>query len=153
MSELDPDRLQLSELAPGDFARLVRDVPTSELDELMSGPMRRAVLDEIFARMRDQFLPAKAGNRRAVVHWVITGQADGAEPDRYELTIADGGCRVTSPPESEPRVTLTLGPVDFLKLTSGNANGTTLFMTRKLKLDGDLGLGAGLLSMFDIPKP
>lgn len=152
MSEIDPTRLDLSELGPGDFARLVRDVPTEELDELMSGPMRRAVLDEIFGRMRDQFLPARAGSRSAVVHWVITGQA-GTDPDRYELVIADGSCRVRTPPESEPRVTLTLGPVDFLKLTSGNANGTTLFLTRKLKLDGDLGLGAGLLSMFDIPKP
>lgn len=153
MSDLDPDRLRLSELGPRDFARLVRDVPPSDLGELMAGSMRRAVLNEVFARMRHQFLPARAGDRRAVVHWVITSPAHDAEPDRYELRIADGDCQVESPPTEEPRVTLTLDAVDFLRLTSGNANGTTLFLRRNLKLEGDLGLGAGLLSMFDIPKP
>jgi hypothetical protein len=35
---------------------------------------------------------------------------------------------------------------------SGNASGPALFMTKKLQLAGDLALGAGLTTYFDIPK-
>ena len=40
----------------------------------------------------------------------------------------------------------------FLKLVSGNASGPTMFMTGKLKLEGDVMLASRLTSMFRIPK-
>jgi putative sterol carrier protein len=43
-------------------------------------------------------------------------------------------------------------PADFLKLVSGNASGPTMFMTGKLKLEGDVMLASRLTSMFRIPK-
>ena len=55
-------------------------------------------------------------------------------------------------PAKEPRVTLRIGPVDFLKLVSGNANGPMLFMSGKLKIEGDLMFAATMTSLFRIPK-
>jgi putative sterol carrier protein len=42
-------------------------------------------------------------------------------------------------------------PVDFLKLVTGNAAGPMLFMTGKLKIEGDLMFAATVQSLFRIP--
>jgi putative sterol carrier protein len=47
---------------------------------------------------------------------------------------------------------VTLAPVEFLKLVTGNASAPLLFMSGKLKVAGDLGFAAGLTSLFNIPK-
>ena len=72
--------------------------------------------------------------------------------DTYELVIADGTCTLSPTPEHEPKVALSLGGVDFLKVVSGNANPMMLFMTGKLKAKGDLGLAAKIGDLFSIPK-
>lgn len=149
---IDVSELDFSELSPPEFASMVKAASKAELTEVMTGEMRERVLDEIFSRMQQQFLPEKAGSRRASVHWHVTGRSDGGE-DTYELVIADGTCTVNKPPREEPRVTVTLDGVEFLRLVSGTASSTTMFFTKKLSLQGDLGLGAGLTNMFDIPKP
>jgi len=55
-------------------------------------------------------------------------------------------------PVNEPKLALTLGAVDFLKVVSGNGNPVMMFMTGKLKAKGDLGLAANIANLFDIPK-
>lgn len=152
MATIDVDQLDVRALSPEDFARLVKDASKSDLAEVMSDEHRTQVLDAIFARMSERFRPEKAPARPSAVHWQVKGRSDGGV-DEYELMIEDGACTVGSPPQHEPRVTVALDGVDFLKLVSGNASATTMFFTRKLTLQGDLGLGAGLTDMFDIPKP
>ena len=61
-------------------------------------------------------------------------------------------CELSPSPAHDPKVALTLGGVDFLKVVSGNANPVMLFMTGKLKAKGDLGLAANIANLFDIPK-
>jgi putative sterol carrier protein len=148
---IDVDQLDMRALSPEDFARLVKDASKADLADVMSGGHRTQVLDAVFARMSERFRPDKAPSRPSAVHWQIEGRPDGGV-DEYELMIEDGACAVASPPRHEPRVTVTLDGVDFLKLVSGNASATTMFFTRRIKLQGDLGLGAGLTDMFDIPK-
>ena len=63
----------------------------------------------------------------------------------------DGACSVEKDGEHAPRVTFKLKPVDFLKLVTGNAAGPMMFMTGKLKIDGDLMFAAGVQSLFRIP--
>jgi putative sterol carrier protein len=65
--------------------------------------------------------------------------------------VSDGTCSTSSAPESEPRVTLKMDGVDFLKLVSGNASGPMMFMSGKLKIEGDLMFSAQIQSMFTIP--
>lgn len=151
MADLDLASLDFAALEPTEFARLVKAVPRTQLQEAMTGPLRRSVLDEVFGRMASRLRTDRAANLTALIRWHITGGPDDGV-DTYEQTIADGTCTVGGRTDAKPRLTITTDGVSFLKLVSGNASGPALFMTRKLKLDGDLALGAGLTGYFDIPK-
>ena len=48
-------------------------------------------------------------------------------------------------------MTLKLDGVDFLKLVTGNADGPMLFMSGKLRIEGDLMFSAQIQSMFTLP--
>lgn len=86
---------------------------------------------------------------KALIRWKITGESE----EVYETSIADGTCTVSpGRSDAEPRTTLVMGDAEFLKLVSGNGNPVTMFMMRKLKVAGDVGLASGLTRYFDIPK-
>ena len=72
--------------------------------------------------------------------------------DSYELVIADGTCTLSPSPAQDPKLAVTVGPVDFLKVIAGVGNPMMMFMTGKLKAKGDLGLAANIANLFDIPK-
>ncbi|MGW7002208.1 SCP2 sterol-binding domain-containing protein [Streptomyces sp. NPDC054933] len=149
--DLDSGTLDLRSVEPGEFARIIRDTPARRTAEVMAGPHRRRVLDELFRRMETLFKPAEAGDRTALVRWRITGAGDTL--DTYETYIADGRCVVTPhATDRQARLTLTMAAPELLKLASGNASGPALFLTRRLKMQGDLRLAGGLLSYFDIPR-
>nr|WP_202435302.1 MULTISPECIES: SCP2 sterol-binding domain-containing protein [unclassified Streptomyces] len=141
--------LDFAAVSPEEFARIVKGLSGRQLGEVMRGELRTRVLGEVFGRMRQQFRPEAAGRLKALIRWRITGESDVF----YETSIADGTCAVTQGrSEAEPRTTLVMGDADFLKLVSGNGNPVTMFMMRKLKVAGDVGLASGLTRYFDIPK-
>jgi putative sterol carrier protein len=144
------DDLDFAGVSPEDFAKIVKGLSKQEIAEIAAdAPLRQRVLREIFSRMERQFRPEAAGSLKALIRWQVTGDPDAV----YEVTIVDGTCAVhEGRTDAEARVTLTLGDAEFLKLVSGNANPVTMFMTRKLKLGGDVGLATGLTRLFDIPK-
>jgi hypothetical protein len=149
MTDFDPS--DFTSVDPKKFAQIVKSTPDAQLGEVMQGEMRGKILNEVFGRMPSTFRPDRAGNTNAVIHWVITGRPDGGA-DTYEVIIADGACTIADSPQREPRLTITLGPVDFLKVVSSNANPVMMFMTGKLKAKGDLGLAANIANLFDMPK-
>lgn len=136
---------------PAAFAQMVKRSSTGELDRLMRGTWRGAVLGEIFDGMPGVFNAERAGAMDAVVHWRIADRADGGL-DTYEVVIADGTCAVSRTPRHEPRLTLTIGAVDFVRMVTGNASPMMLFLRGRMKAKGDLGLTARFPSLFDIPK-
>ena len=136
---------------PKEFAKLVKSTPDAQIAELLSGEHRKAALDAIFSKFPDLFRPDRAGSTTAVIHWSVSGAADGGT-DTYELVIADGTCVLSPAPEHDPKLAVTVGPVDFLKVVSGNGNPMMMFMTGKIKAKGDLGLAAQVAKLFDIPK-
>lgn len=141
--------LDFAAVAPEEFARIVKGLSAEQLAEVMRGELRARILGEVFGRMRQQFRPGAAGGLTALIRWKITGEDDAV----YETAIADGACEVTpGRSEAEPRTTLVMADAEFLKLVSGNGNPVTMFMTRKLKVAGDVGLASGLTRYFDIPK-
>jgi putative sterol carrier protein len=85
-----------------------------------------------------------------VIEWQITDKPGGGH-DRYQVVVTGGTCSVERDGGHAPRVTFKIKPVDFLKLVTGNAPGPMLFMTGKLKIDGDLMFAAGVQSLFRIP--
>jgi predicted lipid carrier protein YhbT len=148
---LDIESLDFSGISPDEFARLVKGMSKRELAAITGGPSRGRIVDAILARMAAAFNPEAAGRLKALIRWRIV---DDDQPDiGFEMAIADGTCEVlTDISDREPRVELTMSAADFARLASGNASGTALFMTRRLKVAGDLGLAASLVRYFDIPK-
>lgn len=149
MTEFDP--ATFSAVDPKQFAQLVKSTPDAKLAEVMKGDVRGKILDEVFGRMPSLFRADRAGSTNAVIHWSITDRPDGGV-DTYEVVIENGACRVSDTPERDPKLSLTMGPVDFLKIVSGSANPVMMFMTGKLKAKGDLGLAANIANLFNLPK-
>jgi putative sterol carrier protein len=133
------------------FAQIIKSAPADQIKEAMQSEQRKKVLDEVFNRMPTLFRPDRAGSTNAVIHWNVGDRPDGGV-DTYELVIANGACTLSPEPVNEPKLALTLGAVDFLKVVSGNGNPVMMFMTGKLKAKGDLGLAANIANLFDLPK-
>jgi putative sterol carrier protein len=143
--------LETADLDPSEVARNIAQASDAQLGELMSGPMRAQILAEIFGRMARHFRADAARDTEAVIHWTIV---DGDAVDEWESVIAKGACSVhegfqaTGP----ARVTFTIGGADFLRLVTGNAAGPMLFMSGRLKIEGDMMFAASAAGLFTIPK-
>jgi putative sterol carrier protein len=141
----------LSSIGPKEFAQLVKATPDSKIAEVMASGDRGKILDEVFNRMPTLFRADRAGATQAVIHWNITGGAGGGT-DTYETVIENGACTVTDQPARDPKLAMTMDPVTFLKVVSGDGNPMMMFMTGKIKAKGDLGLAAQVAKLFDIPR-
>jgi putative sterol carrier protein len=144
----------LAGFKPEQFAELIANAKNEQLSEIIHGPLRKQVLDEIFGRMADHVEPSQIKGLDAVVHFKILDRPDaqGGGYDHYEVIFAEGACRASDSPEREPKVTIKTSGVQFLKLAANKASGPTLFLTGKLKLEGDVMLASRLTSFFRIPS-
>jgi putative sterol carrier protein len=135
------------------LAAMVSQVPDEQLAEGMADPQgRKAVLDEIFKRMGEHVEPHQVEGVDAVVHFKIT-EAPNGDADVYEVVIRDGRVEVSDEPTAaSARTTITMAPVPFLRLVTGQQSGPVMFMTGKLKLEGDVMFASRLTSFFRIPS-
>lgn len=147
----DFDLSDLGSVDPKQFAQIVKSASADQIKAVMQGEQRGKVLDAIFTRMPTMFRADRAGSTNAVIHWNVGDRPDGGV-DTYELVIADGKCTLSPEPVNDPKLSLTMGASDFLKVVSGIGNPVMMFMTGKLKAKGDLGLAANIANLFDIPK-
>jgi putative sterol carrier protein len=146
-----PDAIEGVEAAQ--LAAMVGSVPEEQLAEGMADPQgRKLVLGEIFKRMGEHFEPHQIEGVDAVVHFRIT-DAPGGGADVYEVVIRGGAVQVNDKPTVDrPRTAITMAPVPFLRLVTGQQSGPVLFMTGKLKLEGDVMFASRLSSFFRIPS-
>jgi putative sterol carrier protein len=100
--------------------------------------------------MGDHFDGHKAGKVEAVIEWRILEPEEG-DFDRWQMVVERGRCTVFRDGDRKPNVTYTVGPVDFVRLISGNKSGPELFMGGKLKVRGNLMLAARMPAWFRIP--
>jgi putative sterol carrier protein len=140
---------------PGDmlargFARFVARNPEKRLRWLVSGWRRRLVLGAIFRQMPRRLNREQAKDVDAVIDWRIKDAA-GERVDRYQVTIKDGRCRVSRRASDSPRSMIEVDAVDFLRLAAGLAQGPELFMTGKIRIEGDVMFTARLASLFRVP--
>jgi putative sterol carrier protein len=149
MSDFDPAKF--SSVDPKEFAQLVKTTSDANIAKAMQSDLRGKILDEVFDRMPTLFRADRAGSTNAVIHWNITDRPDGGT-DTYEVVIANGTCFTSEQAERDPKLSLTMGPVEFMRIVSGSGNPVMMFMTGKLKAKGDLGLAASIQNLFDIPK-
>jgi putative sterol carrier protein len=142
----------LGEADASQLAAMVGQIPDEQLAEGMAHPEgRKMVLDQVFDRMAEHVQPEQIADVDAVVHFAITGAPDGGA-DVYEAVIRSGEVRVSSQPVEEPRVTISAAPVPFLRLVTGQQSGPAMFLTGKLKIDGDLLFASRMTSYFRIPS-
>jgi hypothetical protein len=147
----DIDLSDIASIEPAEFSRLVKSTPDSKLAEVMAGEHRTTILSEIFARFPKLFRPDRAGSTNAVIHWVVGG-GPGGSSDTYQVVIENGTCTTSADADRDPRLTVSVGAVEFLKVVTGAGNPMMMFMTGKLKAKGDLGLAANIANLFDLPK-
>ena len=142
-------------MTPGDvparaFARMVVRSSDEQLRRLASGWRRRLILAGILQQMPRRLDRGRASGVHAVANWTITDGA-GGRASRFQLRIEDGRCRVIRRPQEPAQATLELDGADFLRLVAGVADGAELFMTGKLRVEGDLMLAARLPALFRFP--
>lgn len=133
------------------FSRWVKKASDDDVRAVLA-ESRDDVLVPLVEGMPDVFRADRAGTLDVVVHWRITGRPDGGE-DVFELHIAGGRCVVTKPGTPAPRLTLWLDAINFVKMTTGNANARMLFLRGRLRARGDLGLVNRFPALFDVPRP
>lgn len=148
-SALPSDQIDLSGLTPEQFARVVSRASSEQLKAVLERPhLREMILEEIFRRMREHYT---GGQATGTVRWRVD---TGDELLRWECEFAGGKCTVSrGSTAGEPRTTLTMPPLEFVKLISGNASPGKLLMAGKLKVAGDLTFAAALPKLFRIPQP
>jgi putative sterol carrier protein len=144
------DLTQHDGIEPAQFAAMIKSASKAEIEALLAGPHRGPVLAAIFGRMPGQFRADRAGSTNTVIRWNITEGPAGT--DTYAVVIADGGCTISTDPELEAKVSLTLNGYNFLQLISGNADPMMLFMTGKVKIAGNVTVAASVANLFDLPK-
>jgi putative sterol carrier protein len=141
-----PDPMAIN---PEQFAGMVGGASDEDLATGFAAN-RELILGEIFRRMEEHFDPTNAKDISAVVEWRILDGPDGGD-DRWQLVIRDGACNVTRDGDETPTVTFRVGPVDFIKLVTGNVQGPELFMRGALQIEGDLMQAAVLQGYFRVP--
>ncbi|SDC86173.1 SCP2 sterol-binding domain-containing protein [Actinokineospora iranica] len=136
------------------FLRFLARATRAQLDALTTHPhLRHVVFTEVFRRMSDHLAPDRAAGLRAVLHWRFTGGAGEDGYDRFETVIANGRCTSGDEPTDDPRVTITIAPVDFLRAVIGAVSLPMLFLSSKVKVKGDIAFAATLIDYFDLPRP
>ena len=88
-------------------------------------------VDEVIARMPEQFQPDAAKGLKAVYQYCITGEGG----KDYYTDIDDGKLNVADGKHDSPNITITVDHQDFLKMLSDPAAGQALFMQGKIKVE------------------
>ena len=120
---------------PAQLAEAVKDMSDEELATTVKTMGVDETLKNIFEGMRDSFKPEAAKDVNATVQYdVDTGEG----VKQWSVTFADGTCSVSEGPTDSPRLTIAIGLVDFIRLIFNQAQGPQLFMSGKMKLQGDM---------------
>lgn len=143
----------LSTMHARTFARIIAKASGCQIVAVMGDPvLRGTVLDELFRRMTSHFIPDRAPDGRHVTHLRITGGSGADGYDHYVAVIENRTCTLAPEVPADVTVQITLGPVDLLRLATGNASPTMLFLRGRVRVRGSFGFATAFLNLFDIPS-
>jgi hypothetical protein len=100
----------------------------------------------LLMRLGDGFVPAKTRGVRAAIEWRVA-TSEGVE--RLWMRVDDGTWVVTRE-RLEPSLTITLGLADLALLLEGGTSATSLFLTQRLRMTGDVLLAVRLPDFFGL---
>lgn len=136
-------------MTPEAFARVVGEATDEQLEAGLAAN-RELILGELFRYMPDYVDAAALGPLDAVIEWRIGDRPDGGV-DRFQLHFAGGALTIAPEGDAEPRVVLEIGAVDFVRLCADPSRGPQLFLYGRLRMTGDLVLGAQMPALFTLP--
>ncbi len=87
--------------------------------------------------------PAKLQGMDAIFQFCLSGE----EPGCWQVKLEGGKAQVVEGTPSSPGVTITMSSADFKEMVGGKLNATQLFMSQRLKLQGDMGLAMKLQNL------
>lgn len=141
---------------PAEIVGSLTKLSEREISELITGPAGERILDEIFRQMRDNFRPEQAAEENALVRFALAG-GPGGSTRTYDLRILKGTCTLgadapvdTSGVSTDRVLTISVDRIRFVRVIAGQVNGAKLFLTRKIKIDGDMKFGAKVMSWFGV---
>jgi putative sterol carrier protein len=132
-------------MTPEMFMNFVKTASEKDIRAQVHAAGVEQVLDGMFKAMQEHFLPEKAQGVDAVIQYVV---ADEGREYAYTLAIKEGECALKKEKAGNAKVTLSMDLASFLKLMVGAADGTTLFMSGKLGVSGDLFFSQRIASFF-----
>ncbi|HUW59465.1 MAG TPA: SCP2 sterol-binding domain-containing protein [Candidatus Bathyarchaeia archaeon] len=101
-------------------------------------------LQDFFDKL--QIDPQKTAGMNATYQFVATGDGGG----NWNVKITNGDSKVAEGMADSPTIVLTAVSADWLDMMNGKLNGTTAFLTGKLKIQGDVSLAMKLESLFNL---
>jgi alkyl sulfatase BDS1-like metallo-beta-lactamase superfamily hydrolase len=143
-----------SDTAINRAAGLLLAIPDERLERLMRSPARKPVIETIFFLMPRYLDRTRARGLNLAIRWRVTSAAEpDADPDVYDLVIAERRCRVVRTGRGPaPLVTITIEATDLLRVATGRTNPMQAYFDGRLKLRGDIMQAARLTSLFQIPN-
>ena len=102
-------------------------------------------LKEVLDKMPDALVPEKAAGMNAVVQLNLSGEGGG---DWY-MTIANGQVVIDEGQAPSPDVSLAMEANDYVNITKGDGNPMTLFMTGRIKVQGNISIAMKFQDLFD----
>jgi putative sterol carrier protein len=132
------------------FGRVVQNAPPERLEQLMRSPARKPALDGIFWQMPKQVNADVAKEMTTTIRWRITGRPDDGV-DVYQLEVDKGEVKTVKGESGEPKLTVTMDAVEFLKLASGNLDPMQAYFKGQIELSGDIMVAAKLAQLFKLP--
>lgn len=133
---------------PTQLAELIKDLSDDDLKKQVSDLGEDEVLKNIFQGMQEAFIPEKAQGVTSTIQYDV--DTDGGTKS-WSVKIENGTCVTSEGPATDPRLTLKVGLVDFIRLIFGQADGTQLFMSGRMKLQGDMMFAMQMQGFFDRP--
>ncbi len=105
--------------------------------------------DQIVEHLPNYLIPEKAGSTKGVIQFDLSGDQAG----RWWVKIHDGVAESGKGDAPEtPNLTMLADANDFVKIMTGQMDGTAAFMQGKLKIKGDMGLAIKMQSLFRRPS-
>ncbi|HEV2755631.1 MAG TPA: SCP2 sterol-binding domain-containing protein [Actinomycetota bacterium] len=120
---------------PAVLAEAIKDLDDEALAEQIRSIGVDSALGAIFSGMEEAFVPERAAGVESTIQYDI---ATDEGTKTWSVSFAGGKCTTSEGAATNPRLTLQIGIVDFIRLIFGQAQGPQLFMTGKIKLQGDM---------------
>lgn len=100
----------------------------------------------IYQEMLTRFRPEKAQGVDAVIQFDLSGENGG----QFWVKVTDGHVTAGSGTGENPKITIKSSIDTWMDVAHGKTNVVNAFMMGKLKVQGDMGLGIKMQSMFGL---